>query len=187
VVEGVAEDMVEVAGCVDAAIGHEVVDVVDDDEGGLESADVLFDFSDEVAEVLAENSEDVEAHEVELAVIEMKGVFHLLIELSAGIGAVDGVDPEDAGCGGLAGRTGFFGRLNGVYFEGGGLGITTGEVGTSDHLCKVMGVAGVATCEIGGLVLLDDGLLADGDEGMCSELAEVGVVVEETLRPGVIG
>lgn len=36
-------------------------------------------------------------------------------------------------------------------------------------------------------MLLDDGLLADGDEGMSSELAEVGVAVEHTLGPGIVG
>ena len=144
VVESIAEDVVEVAGCCDATIRHEMVDIVNDDEGRTQAVNVALDFAYKEAEVLAEDSKDVEAHEVELAFIEMEGVFHLLIELGAGVGAVERVYPEDGVGGGLAGGTGLAGGLNGVHFEGGGLGVIAGKNRAGNHLGEVVGVAGVA-------------------------------------------
>lgn len=94
VVEGVADDVVEGGSYVDAAVWHEVVDVVDDDECWLESSDLVFNILDDSVVVLAEDAEHVKAEEVEVSVVEREVLLHLSVELHAVVGAVYGVDPE---------------------------------------------------------------------------------------------
>ena len=68
VVEDVADDAAELCGDIDAAEGHEVVDVVDDDECWVELLDELLDAAVEGVEVVTLVAEDVEAGELELGI-----------------------------------------------------------------------------------------------------------------------
>lgn len=105
VVGGVTDKAAEVCGLLDAAVGHEVVDVVDDDECWLELADEILDAHVEGIEVVALGAEDVEADEVE--VVARSGVgCELVVDGGADVGAVDGVYPENLAAGGGAGGTG---------------------------------------------------------------------------------
>ena len=103
VVDGVADDAVELSGDADAAVGHEVVHVVDDDELRIESLDEALDAAGEPPGVVALAAEDVEAEEVEAFLAD--GVLGEFAEDGcADVGAVDGVDPEDLAA--VAGRSG---------------------------------------------------------------------------------
>ena len=95
-VEDVADNAAELCGDVDAAEGHEVVDVVDDDEGRVEAVDEVLDAAVECVEVVALVAEDVETGEVEFGLADGM-CLELAVELCAEVGAVDGVYPEDGG------------------------------------------------------------------------------------------
>ncbi len=94
----VADDAAELCGHVHAAEGHEVVDVVNDDELGLELLNKCLDVAVDGVDVLALGAEDVEADEMEVFLGGGVG-YELAVDLGADVGAVEGVDPED-----LAGR-----------------------------------------------------------------------------------
>ena len=94
VVGHVADDVAELVGDVDAAVGHEVVDVVDDDEAGLELLDEGLDVACEPVNVAALVAEDVEAEEMELVLVA-DVVREFAVDGCADVGAVEGVDPED--------------------------------------------------------------------------------------------
>ncbi len=64
VVDGIADGAGKLGGNVDATVGHEVVDVVDDDEVRSVLIDEVFDGSVDEPEVLALAAKDVEAYEV---------------------------------------------------------------------------------------------------------------------------
>ena len=94
VVEDVADDAAELGSDAYSAEGHEVVDVVDDDQLRLEVTDEGLDVAADGVEVVALATEYVEADEVE--VLARRGVGdELLIDVCADVGAVEGVDPED--------------------------------------------------------------------------------------------
>ena len=80
VVGGVADDLFELGGDVDAAVWHEVVDVVDDDEGGPNLLDVALDLACELPEVFPVRAEQVEADEGEAAVLPGDVCIHLSTE-----------------------------------------------------------------------------------------------------------
>lgn len=65
VVDGIADDAVELAGHTCPAVGHEVVDVVDDDQLRIEAVDELLDVAVEPPVVVSLSAEDVEAGVVE--------------------------------------------------------------------------------------------------------------------------
>ena len=65
VVDGIADDAVELAGHTCPAVRHEVVDVVDDDQLRIEAVDELLDVAVEPPVVVALSAEDVEAGVVE--------------------------------------------------------------------------------------------------------------------------
>ena len=73
VVEHVADDVDNLGGDVDAAVGHEMVDVVDDDEVGLLLLDEGLNGSVDVPEVVTLATEDVEADEVEVLLVDGMG------------------------------------------------------------------------------------------------------------------
>ena len=91
VVGHVADDVAELVGDVDAAVGHEVVDVVDDDEAGLELLDEGLDVACEPVNIAALVAEDVEAEEMELVLVADVGR-EFAVDGSADVGAVEGVD-----------------------------------------------------------------------------------------------
>ena len=93
VVGDVADDAAEFAGDVDAAKGHEVVDVVDDDKGWLESVDESFDVAADGKHVVLHPAEHVKADEVEV-ILDCGMCDKLLVDLLADVRAVKAVDPE---------------------------------------------------------------------------------------------
>ena len=97
----VADDAAELCGHVHAAEWHEVVDVVDDDELGLELLNKCLDVAIDGVDVLALGAEDVEADEMEVFLGGGVG-YELAVDLGADVGAVEGVDPEDLAGGGIA-------------------------------------------------------------------------------------
>ena len=97
----VADDAAELCGHVHAAEGHEVVDVVDDDEFGLELLNKCLDVAVDGVDVLALGAEDVEADEMEVFLGGGVG-YELVVDLGADVGAVEGVDPEDLASGDIA-------------------------------------------------------------------------------------
>jgi hypothetical protein len=105
VVDDVADDAAELAGDVDAAEWHEVVDVVDDDERGVELLDKGLDVAGEHVVVVSLTAEDVEADEVEAVFVGGLGG-ELVVDACADVRAVEGVDPEDLATGGTRGTRG---------------------------------------------------------------------------------
>ena len=68
----------------------------------------------------------------------------------------------------------------------GHVGAVAGEYRGGDQLGEMVGAAGFPACEVGAVVLLDNGLAVDGDERMDGERGEVGIAGELTLLPGVM-
>lgn len=168
VVDGVADGAVELSREAHAAVGHEVVDVVDDDELRLELLDEVLDAAVEPPVVVALSAEDVEAEVVEVTVAS--GVPRDLAEDGCGyVWAVEGVDPEDLAGGEGGGAVGF--GLEDLY----------GEV-----LGEVVCAAGLLAGEVGDVVLAQVGLAADGDQGLAAEGGEVGVAGELACLPGLV-
>lgn len=109
VVDGVADDVVELVSDPHAAVGHEVVHVVDDEELRLELLDEALNAAGEPPVVVALVAKDVEADVVEVTLVG--GVLgELAVDGCADVGAVEGVDPEDLATGSTGG-TGITGRL----------------------------------------------------------------------------
>jgi hypothetical protein len=121
VVGDVADDAAELCGHVYAAEGHEVVDVVDDDELGLELLNKCLDVAVDGVDVLALGAEDVEADEMEVFLGGGVG-YELVVDAGADVGAVEGVDPEDLAGGVIA--NGGRGRSHGTGDRASGNGLT---------------------------------------------------------------
>ena len=85
------------------------------------------------------------------------------------MGTMDGVYPEDL----AIGVTGLIG-LTGKDFDG-------------EVLGEMVRATGFTTCEIGDVVLLQEGLAIDGDERLDGEAAEVGCTGELASVPGCLG
>ena len=162
-VEGVTDDAVETGRYVDATLGHEVVDVVDDNERRAEFPNTLANRVDDIIEVIPKDTEKVQTDKVELSVVGLEALKHFIVMMGAGVGAVDGVNPEHGpgcGCIGAANRNGV------VDDETGNSGVLTREDGGGYHLGVVMGVASFLASDVGALVLADDGQPIDGNEGL---------------------
>ena len=93
VIGDVADDAAELAGNVDAAKGHEVVDVVDDNKGWLEPVDESFDVAADGKHVVLHPAKHVKADEVEV-ILDGGMCDKLLVDLLADVRAVKAVDPE---------------------------------------------------------------------------------------------
>ena len=63
----------------------------------------------------------------------------------------------------------------------------TGEDFDGEVLCEMMRATGLTACEIGDVVLLQEGLAIDGDERLDGEAAEVGCTGELASVPGCLG
>ena len=163
----VADNAAEVGGDCDAAEGHEVVDVVNDDEVGLEALDEGLGVTVDGIDVVALAAEDVEADEVKIAAGGGMGR-EFMVDAGADVGAVEGVYPEN-----LAGTIGIAGGC-GKELDG-------------EVLGEVMGVAGLLASEVGDVVLTQDGLAVDGDQWVDSKGAEVGLAGELAVLPGLVG
>ena len=126
VVGDVADDVAEFLGGVYAAEGHEVVDVVDDDEVGFVTVDECLDVAVEGVDIASLLAEEVEADKVDAFLVGGVGD-KLVVYGGAYVGAVEGVDPEDFAGGGCANRGvagGGRGRSSGTGDRAGGNGLT---------------------------------------------------------------
>lgn len=94
VIGDVADDMAEVGGLSNAAEGHEVVDVVDDDEVGLELLEEGLDVSNEGIVVVTFTAEDIKADEVETILVN-GACCEFVVNVGTNVRAVEGVYPED--------------------------------------------------------------------------------------------
>ena len=159
VVGDVADDAAELCGHVYTAEGHEVVDVVDDDEFGLELADEGFDVAVDGVDVLALGAEDVEADEMEVFLGGGVGD-ELVVDLSADVGAVESVDPEDLAGGDIA--NGGRGGCHGTGNQAGGNGLSCQDF-DGEELGEVVGATGFLAGEVGAVMLADDGLAVKCD------------------------
>ena len=176
VVEGVADGVVEGGSGIDAAVGHEVVDVVDDKQGGFDVLDSLLDVGELAVEVIAELAHLVEAKQGEARVVRVKMGNHLVEKVGAEMYAPDGVNPEDSG--GLV-----IGRGDG---EPGGPVVFSREHRGGNHLGEVVGEAGVFSCDVGAGVLPDDRLSIDGDDGFRSKALDLLLAGDEHVLPRLL-
>ena len=81
-----------------------VVDVVDDNERRAEFPNTLANRVDDIIEVIPKDTEKVQTDKVELSVVGLEALKHFIVMMGAGVGAVDGVDPEDLAA--VTGRSG---------------------------------------------------------------------------------
>jgi hypothetical protein len=98
-----------------------VVDVVNNDELGLELLNKCLDVAVDGVDVLALGAEDVETDEMEVFLGGGVG-YELAVDLGADVGAVEGVDPEDLAGGVIA--NGGRGRSHGTGDRASGNGLT---------------------------------------------------------------
>lgn len=94
VVEHLTHHEIEVVGTEHAALGGEVVKIVDDDECGLESVDGLEDFVMDEGAVLVEGADDIKAHQLEVLVVDIEAALEVVDEAAGGVEGMDSVDPE---------------------------------------------------------------------------------------------
>ncbi len=94
VVGDVADDAAEFCGDADAAKWHEMVDVVDNNECGIEIVDEGFDLAGDGKAISSLLAEDVKADEMEVLLVDgLRNEF--TIDACANVWAVQGVDPKD--------------------------------------------------------------------------------------------
>jgi hypothetical protein len=210
VVENIADDVDYLGGDVDAAVGHEMVDVIDDDEVGLLLLDEGLDGSVDVPEVVTLAAEDVEADEVEVLLVDGMGC-ELAVDGGADVGAVEGVNPEDLAAAAVGGGSeGIAAHADPIAIAGGGgsdgvatyidpvagghaglvvvdLVVIAGEDLDGEVLGEMVGTAGLLASEVGDMVLAQDGLAVDGDQWLDSEVAEIGVTCELAGFPRFLG
>ena len=173
-VGGVAHYLVELGSDVDAAIGHQMVDIIDDDQGGLNLLDVTLDLPGEFPEVFPERAEHVEAQKVEAVVIAVELRCHFLEKRGTGVRSMYSIYPKDGGA--------FFGWRD---CDAGGVRIVTVEDSRGEHLDKVVSMTGFLTSDISDVVLLNKGLIVERHKRFGAEGIELSVVSEETVLPGI--
>lgn len=93
VVGDIPHDVAELRSDVHSTEGHEMVDVVDNDEFGFVLLDEGFDFAVDEVEILPLAAEDVEADEMEIFLFWGMGK-QFMVDLGADVGIVEGVNPE---------------------------------------------------------------------------------------------
>ena len=180
VVEVLPDHEVEVSGEVVAAVGGEVVEVVDDDERRVEIADGVDDAVQDALVALGEGAEGIEADEPEIVLGGAEVPLDVVDDAAAGVEGVDGVDPEHPG------RVLLGVAIVPRHLDGLGEGISAADDGAGEHLGEGVGAAVAGTGEEGNLVLVEDGGPVDVDEGVGAALGEVAHVdVEAKALPGV--
>lgn len=165
VVVDVAHDPAELVGDVHAAERHEVVDVVDDDEHGLEVCDERLDVAGNGEDVTAHVAEHVEADEMKV-VFESGVCLEFVVDACADVWSVECIDPQDS-------ASVVVDVITVVAEDSGG-----------EHFCEVVCAAGLLAGKIGGVVLSQNWLSIDGYECSEVEAGKVGVGCELTVLPG---
>ena len=180
VVEVFPDHEVEVIGEIVAAVDGEVVEVVDDDERGLEVVDDADDAVKDAVVAIGEGAEGVKANELEIVLGNVEVLLEVVDDAAAGVEGVDGVDPEDPG-----GLLGLVAVVLG-YLDGMGEGVAGADNGACEHLGEGVCPAVACSSEDGDLVLMEHRAAVDADKGVGTVVDEVvHVDVETEALPGV--
>ena len=178
-IEVFPEHEIEIVGVDHAALGSEVVEVIEDDDSGLELFHCLENVVMYTCFPFIECPEVVETHKLEIAVIEGRG--DRMLDVLDDAAACIGVNPEDSARGRL-----LLSLVPGDLEGGHGLVLAVDD-GCCQHLgegmCSAVGGSG---CE-GDFVLVQNGRSSDVDDGMGPVLLEgIKLDVEAEVRPGVV-